>query len=118
MTQTRKVNLETVKAATRFAGLTQQKLAAILDLNQTSIQNRLAGRTAWKAEELATVADLCKVPLDAFFSDDGLQLAGWRGWQDSNLRPKVEKSRSEAQIATVHQLPERDISHLSLKLTG
>jgi len=48
---------------------TQRDVASILGLPQQSIQQRLAGKTPWRAEELATLADALGVPVSRFFAE-------------------------------------------------
>lgn len=52
-----------VAEALREAGITQQALAAELELSQQAISDRYRGRTPWRVEELRTVARLTGRPL-------------------------------------------------------
>lgn len=43
--------------------LTQKQLAAVLNVDQGSVSNRLRGKTVWSAVELAAVAAWLDVPI-------------------------------------------------------
>jgi transcriptional regulator with XRE-family HTH domain len=48
---------------------TQRDVAAILDLPYQSVQERLYARRAFRAEELAKLAEAFAVPVSRFFPD-------------------------------------------------
>ncbi len=45
------------------AGRTQKQLAAVLNVDQGSVSNRLRGKTVWSAVDLAAVAAWLEVPI-------------------------------------------------------
>lgn len=48
---------------------TQRDVAGILGIPQQSVQMRLAGRTPFRAEELAALAEALGVSVSSFFAD-------------------------------------------------
>lgn len=47
--------------------MSQRDAASVLGLHQQSLQMRLAGKTPFRAEELAKLADLLGIPVAQFF---------------------------------------------------
>lgn len=56
-----------VEAAMKTARITQQHVADELDISQSQVSRRLAGKLAFDVVELEVVARLCGVPAASFF---------------------------------------------------
>ncbi|HEY0697217.1 MAG TPA: helix-turn-helix transcriptional regulator [Micromonospora sp.] len=55
---------------------TQRWAADVLDMTQPSVQLRLAGRRAFRAEELVTLADALGVSADRFLPASSAEVSG------------------------------------------
>lgn len=58
-----------VEAAMKTARITQQHLADELEMSQSQVSRRLAGKLAFDVVELEAAARLCGVPAASFFPE-------------------------------------------------
>jgi transcriptional regulator with XRE-family HTH domain len=61
---------EKVRLLRKHAGLTQEKLAELVEISYQQIQKYEAGSTMLNTDKLQRVANALKVPASAFFGDD------------------------------------------------
>lgn len=58
-----------VRSALTQAGMKQEEAAAELGISQPQLSKRLAGRIEFRADELTTLARLCRVPVASLLAD-------------------------------------------------
>ena len=61
---------EKVRSLRKHAGLTQEKLAELVEVSYQQIQKYEAGSTKLNTDKLQQVANALKVPASAFFEED------------------------------------------------
>jgi len=70
---------ERVKRARLAAGYSTVRAAGRLDISQQSLNNKESGRTQFTGRELAKLARIYKVPIQAFFGTHQVKRAGGDG---------------------------------------
>lgn len=65
-----------VRGALADAGLTQERIAAVLSLSQVAVSRRVRGSVDWRAEELATLDRDLGVDVARFFPHSASHTTG------------------------------------------
>jgi hypothetical protein len=63
------VNLATVVTLMRVAGVSQSAFARTMGMVPGSVAAKVGGRIRFSADEIATLAKMCGVPIEQFFRD-------------------------------------------------
>lgn len=59
-----------VRAELRAADLTQERVGAVLGIDQAAVSRRYRGITLWRADELVLLSETFEIPLDRLYRSE------------------------------------------------